>query len=173
MNSVNIIGRLVKDPDVKRMEDGLTICNLRLAIDDPYSKENRSDFINVTVFGNQGEVCKRYLRKGFMAGVSGRINSDSYTDSEGVKRYPVKIVADRVQILQWPEREQKNQYTIQESPPECEEADQDEVQDVTPEREETNQDAAQECGETAQYAAPEYAEISLEAVQEPTQGQPM
>ena len=170
MNSVNIIGRLVRDPDVKRTEDGLTICNLRLAIDDPYSKENRSDFINVTVFGAQGGVCNRYLRKGFMAGVSGRINSDSYTDSEGVKRYPVKVVADRVQILQWPEREQKSQDTIQESPPECEEADQDAVQDATPEREETDQDAAQDA---AQYAAPEYAEISLEAVQEPTQGQPM
>ena len=106
MNSVNIIGRLVRDPEVKRNEDGLTICNLRLAIDDNFSKEDRSDFISVTVFGNQAGICERYLRKGFMAGVTGRIRSDIYTDSEGIKRYPIKLVADRVQILQWPERKE-------------------------------------------------------------------
>jgi len=104
MNSVNIIGRLVRDPDVKRTDDGKTICDLRLAIDDTYSKEDRADFINVTVFGSQGGVCERYLRKGFLAGVSGHIRTDVYTDSEGVKRYPIKLVAERVKILQWPER---------------------------------------------------------------------
>jgi single-strand DNA-binding protein len=104
MNSVNIIGRLVRDPEVKRTEDGRTICNLRIAIDDTFSKEDRADFINVTVFGSQANVCDRYLRKGFIAGVSGHIRSETYTDSEGAKRYPVKLIAERVQILQWPER---------------------------------------------------------------------
>ena len=106
MNSVSIIGRLVKDPETNKTEGGLTICNLRLAIDDTFSKEDRADFINVTVFGNQGDNCERYLRKGFIAGVSGRIRSEVYTDSEGVKRYPVKIIAERVQFLQWPERKE-------------------------------------------------------------------
>jgi len=104
MNSVNIIGRLVKDPDVKRTNDGLTICNLRLAIDDSFSKEDRADFVNVTVFGSQAGVCERYLRKGFIAGFSGHLRSEAYTDSAGVKKYPIKLVAERVQILQWPER---------------------------------------------------------------------
>jgi len=105
MNNVSIIGRLVKDPEIKRTEDGKTICDLRFAVDDPFSKEDHTDFINVTVFGNQGELCERYLRKGFMAGISGRIRSDVYTDSAGVKRYPVKLVAENIQFLQWPERE--------------------------------------------------------------------
>ena len=104
MNTINVIGRLVKDPEVNRTDEGKTICNLRLAIDDSYSREDRADFVNVTVFGNQGDICEKYLRKGFLAGVQCRIRSDAYTDSEGVKRYPVKIVADRVNILQWPER---------------------------------------------------------------------
>jgi single-strand DNA-binding protein len=107
MNGVNLIGRLVRDPEMRKTDDGLKICDLRIAIDDAFSKDGRADFINVTVFGNQAEVCDRYLRKGFMAGVSGRIRSDAYMDSEGVKRYPVKIVADRVSILQWPERSEK------------------------------------------------------------------
>ncbi|MDR3365078.1 MAG: single-stranded DNA-binding protein [Clostridiales Family XIII bacterium] len=104
MNSVNIIGRLVRDPEVKKTDEGLSICSLRFAVDDTFSKEDRADFINVTVFGNQGDLCEKYLRKGFIAGVQGRFRSDAYTDSEGVKRYPIKIVADRIQFLQWPER---------------------------------------------------------------------
>jgi single-strand DNA-binding protein len=105
MNSVNVIGRLTKDPEIRKTEEGVTICSLRLAVDDTFSKEDRADFINVTVFGAQGEVCEKYLRKGFICGVSGRIRSDVYTDAEGVKRYPVKLTAERVQFLQWPERE--------------------------------------------------------------------
>jgi len=104
MNNVSIIGRLVKDPDVKKTEEGKTICDLRFAIDDHFSKGDRADFINVTAFGNQGELCERYLRKGLLAGVSGRIRSDVYTNSEGVKKYPVKIIAENVQFLQWPDR---------------------------------------------------------------------
>ena len=104
MNSVNIIGRLTKDPETRKLQDGTTLCNLRIAIDDAHSKDDRTDFINVTVFGAQGDVCERYLRKGFLCGVSGRLRSDVYTDQEGVKRYPVKLTADRVQFVQWPER---------------------------------------------------------------------
>jgi len=104
MNNVSIIGRLVKDPEMKRTEEGKAICNLRFAIDDPFSKEDRSDFISVTAFGNQGELCERYLRKGFLAGVSGRIRCDVYKDKEGANKYPIKIIAENVQFLQWPDR---------------------------------------------------------------------
>jgi len=104
MNNVSIIGRLVKDPEVKRTAEGKTICDLRFAIDDPFSKEDRSDFINVTAFGNQGELCERYLRKGFIAGVSGRIRTDVYMDKEGARKYPIKIIAENIQFLQWPDR---------------------------------------------------------------------
>jgi single-strand DNA-binding protein len=108
MNSVNIIGRLTKDPEMKKTEEGVTICSFVLAVDDTFSKEDRTDFIRVTVFGNQGDLCEKYLRKGFIAGVSGRVRTDSYTDAEGVKRYPVKVTADRVQFLQWPERNEES-----------------------------------------------------------------
>ncbi|MDR0854683.1 MAG: single-stranded DNA-binding protein [Clostridiales Family XIII bacterium] len=104
MNSVNIIGRLTKDPEVKKTSEGLSICSFSLAVDDAYSKEDRADFIRVSVFGKQAENCKKYLRKGFMSGIQGRIRTRSYSDSEGVKRYPVEVVADRVQFLQWPDK---------------------------------------------------------------------
>ena len=104
MNAVNIIGRLTKDPEIRKTQDGTTICNLRIAIDDSHSKDDRTDFINVTVFGAQGDVCEKYLRKGFLCGVTGRLRSDVYTDQEGIKRYPVTLTADRIQMVQWPER---------------------------------------------------------------------
>jgi single-strand DNA-binding protein len=104
MNNINLIGRLTKDPDVRKIKEDKTICTFTLAIDDTFSREERTDFIRVTVFGGQGDLCEKYLRKGFLAGVSGRIRTDQYTDSEGVKRYPVEVTADRVQFLQWPDR---------------------------------------------------------------------
>ncbi|MDR2156851.1 MAG: single-stranded DNA-binding protein [Clostridiales Family XIII bacterium] len=105
MNNINLIGRLTKDPEMRRTDEGRSICTFTLAVDDTFSKEDRTDFIRVTVFGNQGDNCEKYLRKGFLAGVSGRLRSDVYTDAEGVTRYPVNVTADRVQFLQWPERE--------------------------------------------------------------------
>jgi len=104
MNSVNIIGRLVRNPEIKRTEEGLTICDLRIAVDDIRSKEDRADFLNVSVYGGLADLCERYLRKGFITGVTGRIRADVYTTSEGAKRYPIKIVAENVQFLQWPEK---------------------------------------------------------------------
>jgi single-strand DNA-binding protein len=101
MNSVNIIGRLTKDPEMRKTGEGKTVCTLRLAIDDTFTRDDRADFISVTVFGNQGDNCEKYLRKGFITGVQGRLRSDMYTDKDNVKRYPVKIIAERVQFLQW------------------------------------------------------------------------
>lgn len=106
MNNINLIGRLTKDPESKKTDEGRTICNFTLAVDDSWSKEDRADFIRVTVFGNQGDNCQKYLRKGILAGVSGRIRSDVYTDGEGVVRYPVTVTADRVQFIQWPDRQE-------------------------------------------------------------------
>ena len=104
MNSVNIIGRLTKDPEITRTETGHTICDLRLAMSDYRSKEDRTDFITVTAFGNLANLCESYLRKGFMTGIDGHIRSDAYTDKDGVKRYPIKVIAENVQFLQWPEK---------------------------------------------------------------------
>jgi single-strand DNA-binding protein len=104
MNSVNLIGRLTKDPDIKKTNEGKTICTFTLAVDDAFSKEDRSDFIRIVVFGNQGDLCERYLRKGFLVGVNGRIRSNQYTDVDGVKHYPVEVISDRVHFLQWPQK---------------------------------------------------------------------
>jgi single-strand DNA-binding protein len=104
MNSVNLIGRLTRDPELRKTEEGRSICTFSIAIDDIHSKEDRADFLRITVFGNPGDLCERYLRKGFLTGVSGRLRSDSYTDSEGITRTSVNVIAENVRFLQWPER---------------------------------------------------------------------
>jgi single-strand DNA-binding protein len=109
MNSVDMIGRLTRDPEMKKTSEGKCMCNFNIAVDDTFSKTDRADFIRVVVFGVQAENCKKYLRKGFLAGVSGRLRSSSYTDADGVKRYPIDVTADRVQFLQWPDRDEKNE----------------------------------------------------------------
>jgi single-strand DNA-binding protein len=103
MNSVNIIGRLTKDPEIKTSGENKTVGTFTLAVDDMHAKEDRADFIRVTVFGALAGLCEKYLRKGFLAGVSGRLRTETYTDAEGVVRYPVKVIADNVRFLQWPE----------------------------------------------------------------------
>jgi single-strand DNA-binding protein len=90
------------DPELVGTDGDIKICSFTLVIDDIHSKEDRADFVRVAVYGTKADVCKTYLRKGFLAGVTGRIKSDVYTDSEGVIRYPVRVIADNVQFLQWP-----------------------------------------------------------------------
>jgi single-strand DNA-binding protein len=106
MNNVTLIGRLTKDPELRKTTEGKSICNFNIAIDDIFSKEERADFIRVTAFGTQAENCGKYLRKGLLTGVEGRFRSDQYTDAEGIRRYPINIVASSVQFLQWPDKEQ-------------------------------------------------------------------
>lgn len=106
MNNVTMIGRLTKEPELRTTDEGKSICTFTLAVDDIYSKEDRADFVRVTVFGAQAENCKKYLQKGFLTGISGSLRSDMYTDAEGVKRYPISVTAQRVQFLQFPEKKQ-------------------------------------------------------------------
>ena len=106
MNSINIIGRLTRDPEVKKTEDGRTICTFSVAVDDIFSKDERTDFFRIAVFGPQGDLCEKFLRKGFLAGVTGRLRNESYVDAEGKTRYSLNIIADNVRFLQWPERDE-------------------------------------------------------------------
>ena len=112
MNNVTLIGRLTKNPELKKTPEGRSICTFTLAVDDIHSKEDRADFIRITVFGSQGENCEKYLRKGFLTAVTGRFRSDTYKDSEGITRYPIGIIADRCQFLQWPEKEVKKAEAV-------------------------------------------------------------
>lgn len=115
MNSVVLVGRLTRDPDIRHIpESGMAVATFTVAIDRPVKQgqEKKTDFPRVTVFGRQAENCERFLAKGRLVGVQGRIQTGSYTNKNGQTVYTTDVVADRVEFLEWGDRpnEQKQQY---------------------------------------------------------------
>ena len=92
MNSVNLIGRLTRDIDLKG--GNASVAKFTIAVTRPFKKDE-SDFINCVVFGKTAETMATYCRKGTMVGVSGRIQTGSYTNKEGNKVYTTDVVVDR------------------------------------------------------------------------------
>lgn len=99
MNSVTLIGRLTKDPELRYSADQRAILTFSLAVDRPYSKEKTADFFRIVVFGAQAEVGGKYLSKGRQVAVQGRIQNNSYKTNTGETRYTTDIVAERLEFL--------------------------------------------------------------------------
>ena len=100
MNNVTLIGRLTKDPEV-RWNDSMAIATFTVAIDrgkDKNGNDKGADFPRVTVFGRQAETVEKYLGKGRMVGIIGRIQTGSY-ERDGQRIYTTDVVADRVEFL--------------------------------------------------------------------------
>ena len=110
MNSVVLIGRLTRDPEVKYIPDNqMAVATFTLAINRPAKKgeEKKADFPRITVFGKQAENCERYLAKGRLVGIQGRIQTGSYTNKNGQTVYTTDVVADRVEFLEWGDKAQQ------------------------------------------------------------------
>lgn len=102
MNNVVLIGRLTKDPELRYIpESQNAVATFTLAVDRPFAKDKQADFIRITVFGKQAENCERFLTKGRMAGIQGRIQTGQYKNKEGATVYTTDVVADRVEFLEW------------------------------------------------------------------------
>ena len=110
MNSVNLIGRLVRDPELKYTQSQQAVCSFTLAVDKGLSRDKRqemesagkptADFPRIMVWGTQAENVSRYLAKGSQCAVIGRIQTGSYQDREtGKTVYTTDIIADRVEFL--------------------------------------------------------------------------
>ena len=106
-NLVFLIGRLTKDPEVRYTSGTqMAVCTFTLAIDRPVKAgaEKQTDFPRVTVFGKQAENCERFLSKGRLVAVQGRLQTGSYTDKNGNTVYTTDVVADRVEFLERAEK---------------------------------------------------------------------
>jgi len=104
MNSVVLIGRLTKDPELRyAAESQMAVASFTVAIDrfQKAGKEKQTDFPRVTVFGNQAENCEKYLSKGKLVGIQGRLQTGSYKNKDGTTVYTTDVVADRVEFLEW------------------------------------------------------------------------
>ena len=92
MNSVNLIGRLTKDPEARQAKD-TTVVNFTVAVDRG-GQDNGADFIRCVAYGKGGEFAEKYLRKGTKICVLGRIQTGSYTNREGVCVYTTEVVVE-------------------------------------------------------------------------------
>ena len=109
MNSVILIGRLTRDPELRYTSGTqMAVATFTVAIDRPVraGAEKQTDFPRETVFGKQAENCEKYLAKGRLVGVQGRLQTGSYTNKDGVTVYTTDVVADRVEFLEWGDRPQ-------------------------------------------------------------------
>jgi len=104
MNSVILIGRLTRDPEVRYLpETQMAVAKFSIAIDrfTGVGKEKKTDFPSITVFGKQAENCEKYLAKGRLVGVQGKLQTGNYKNKEGVTVYTTDVVADRIEFLEW------------------------------------------------------------------------
>lgn len=95
MNCATIMGRLTADPELRVAVSGKEICRFRVAVDRS-GGDKVADFINVVCFSSTANFVARYFQKGSMIAVQGKIQTGSYTDDKGIKRYTVEIVANEV-----------------------------------------------------------------------------
>ncbi len=99
MNKVVLMGRLTRDPEVRytQGDNQMAIARYTLAVDRRYNRgndENTADFIPCVAFGKAGEFVEKYFRKGTKVAVSGRIQTGSYTNKDGVKVYTTEVIVD-------------------------------------------------------------------------------
>jgi len=102
MNKTFLIGRLTKDPELRYSSNNAAIVNFTIAIDRQYTNQQgkkETDFINIVAFQKQAENIKKYVFKGSLVAVDGRIQTRNYDDKDGKKVYVTEVVADRVQFL--------------------------------------------------------------------------
>ncbi len=105
VNRVILIGNLGADPELKYTPGGnKAVCNLRVATTESYKdksgqKQEKTEWHRVNVWGPQAEACQKYLAKGRSVYVEGRIETRSWDDKDGQKKYSTEIVAERVQFL--------------------------------------------------------------------------
>ena len=111
INSVVLVGRTVRNPEVKQIPSGTSVANFTLAINKQLSKDkkqeieaaggNTADFINVVAWGRLAELCEQYLGKGKLVAIQGRIQTRSWETQDGSRRYATEVVAEQVRFIEW------------------------------------------------------------------------
>ena len=102
MNKAILIGSLTADPELTTTNSGVDVCRFSLAINRPFksqSGETQTDFLNIVVWRAAAANCHKFLKKGSQCAVVGSIQTRSYEDNNGIKRYVTEIVADNVEFL--------------------------------------------------------------------------
>lgn len=99
LNVVVLMGRLVSEPELRTTTSGISTCTFRIAVDRNFVKqgeERKADFIDIVTWRQQAEFVCKYFHKGSMIAVNGSLQTRTYDDKNGNKRYVVEVIADGV-----------------------------------------------------------------------------
>ena len=103
LNRVQLIGYLGKDPETRYTPKGNTACSFSMAVTRRWKSEGESkeatDWFNVEAWGKFGEICQKYLTKGSLVFLEGRLQTDRYEAEGGEMRYFTKVIASQMQML--------------------------------------------------------------------------
>lgn len=107
LNRIILIGRLVRDPELRYTPNGVATCGFSLAVDRSFVNqkgERETDFIDIVIWRKLAETCAAHLGKGRLVAVEGRLQIRSFETAEGQKRKVSEVVADNVRFLDWPDK---------------------------------------------------------------------
>lgn len=109
INNLTLVGRLTRDPELRYTQSSRAVCSFTLAVYREMSKEKReeakannyptADFPRIVVWNKMGETCSKYLQKGSLVAIVGKIQTGSYKDKDGKMVYTTDVIADRVRFL--------------------------------------------------------------------------
>lgn len=102
INQVTLVGRLTKDPELKRTAEGTSVTNVTLAVNRHYRNQQGeidADFVQCTLWKKTAENTTRYCRKGSLIGITGRIQTRFYDNQEGKRVYVTEVYAETVRFL--------------------------------------------------------------------------
>jgi single-strand DNA-binding protein len=100
MNSVNLIGRLGRDPELRYTPSGKAVCEINVAVDDGWGENKKTAWIGVVLWEKKAELAAQHLHKGDQVGITGRLSQDSWDDKEtGKKQTKTKVTADSMHFV--------------------------------------------------------------------------
>ena len=102
LNQIVIVGRLVKDPELKASENGSKYTNITLAVPRSYKNENgeyEADFIDCTLWNGVADRTAEYCKKGDLVGIKGRLQTNNYENENGEKRKTTEVIAEKLTFL--------------------------------------------------------------------------
>lgn len=103
LNIITMVGRLTRDPELRKTQSGTSVAGFTLACDDSRkgpNGEKQTVFIPISIFGAQAEIVTKFCRKGYLLGISGRLTQRKYTNKQNVEVVSTEIIANTIELME-------------------------------------------------------------------------
>lgn len=119
MNNVILVGRLTKDIELRYTQSGKAVGSFTIAVNRPYknSEERQADFINIVAWDKLAENANKYVSKGSLVGVEGRLQTRTFEASDGKKRTITEVLASNIQFLEKKQSQEESKVIVCEAKP--------------------------------------------------------